>query len=63
MYVVGYGYDKCPLTQDFIKAFEKAKNKNKYKEAIGLCEDILRRIPNSVEYKKELADLKVKLKQ
>ena len=61
MLIVGYGSpSNCPTYQDIVKAFEKAKKKKNYKEAIGLCEDLLRRRPLSEDYKKELADLKSK---
>ncbi len=59
MLVVGYG-TPCPTHQDIVKAFEKAKKKKNYKEAIALCEDLLRRRPLSEDYKKELAELKAK---
>lgn len=52
----------CPTIKDAIKGLEKAKKKEKYKKAIEFCEDILRRMPDSDEYKKELAALKSKLK-
>ena len=61
MLVVGYGSPShCPTYQDNVKAFEKAKKKKNYKEAIALCEDLLRRRPLSEVYKKELAELKAK---
>jgi hypothetical protein len=48
----------CPTNKDVINAFKKAKKKQKTQEAIELCEDILRRLPNSEEYKLELKNLK-----
>jgi hypothetical protein len=62
--VVAYGWptEKCPTNNELIKQLEKAQKKEKYKEAIVLCEDLLRRLPNSEEYKKELENLKAKLK-
>ena len=61
--VVAYGLpaNGCPTNKDVIELFQKAKKKNQVKEAIELCEDILRRIPTSDEYKKELVTLKSKL--
>jgi hypothetical protein len=46
--------------EDIIKSFERAKKKKNYKEALGLCQELLRRMPNSETYKKEFASLKTK---
>lgn len=61
--VVAYGLpvDGCPTNKDLIKSLEKAKKKDQIKDAIELCTDILRRIPTSEEYKKELVLLQSKL--
>jgi hypothetical protein len=48
----------CPSNSDLTSRLEKAKKKKKYKEAAELCEDLLRRLPNSAQYKTELAELK-----
>jgi hypothetical protein len=54
---------QCPSNQDLIKDLEKAKKKKKYKEALSICEDLIRRFPNSEEYKKEWVSLKANLSQ
>ena len=54
----GLPVNGCPTNKDVINAFKKAKKKQKNQEAIELCEDILRRLPNSEEYKLELKNLK-----
>ena len=63
--VVAYGYPKigCATNQEVIKAFEKAKKHNTPKEALELCEELLRRLPYTDIYKKELVDLQEKLKE
>jgi hypothetical protein len=50
----------CPTEKSIIEAFQKAKKKKNYKEALELCQDLLRRMPNSETYKKEFAFLKTK---
>jgi hypothetical protein len=61
--VVAYGTPvSCTTTYKYLlKGLEKAKKKEKYKDAIEWCEELLRRYPNSEEYKKEWADLNAKL--
>lgn len=62
MLVVAYGSSSfCPKYQDIVKAYDKAKKKKSYKEAIELCEELRRRNPLSEEYKKEYVELKSKL--
>jgi hypothetical protein len=56
------GSQQCPSNQDLIKDLEKAKKKNKYKEAVTICEDLIRRLPDSEDYKKELIFLKSSMK-
>jgi hypothetical protein len=60
MVVVGYGSmpTGCPSNADIVKDFEKAKKKNNTKKQIALCEELLRRMPTSEAYIKELAALK-----
>ena len=54
------GLASCPTNEETLKSFEKAKKKKNYKEALELCQDLLRRMPNSETYKKEFASLKTK---
>lgn len=62
--VTGYTVPKSgscsTANEDIIKSFERAKKKKNYKEALELCQDLLRRMPNSETYKKEFASLKTK---
>lgn len=60
--VVAYGFSSfCPTYQDIVKAYEKAKKKKSYREAIDLCEDLRRRNPYSEDFKKEYQELKSNL--
>jgi hypothetical protein len=63
--IVGYGTlaSGCPSDKQLIKSFESAKKKKKYKKAIQLCEDIIRRMPMANEYKQELASLKLQAEE
>ena len=56
------GSQQCPSNQDLIKDLEKAKKKEQYKKAVTICEDLIRRFPDSEDYKKELIFLKSSMK-
>jgi hypothetical protein len=58
--VIGYSLppSSCLSNKAIIKDFERAKKKNNKKEMLEACEELRRRMPNSEEYKKELALLK-----
>lgn len=61
--IMAYGLpvNGCPTDNDLIKSFNAAKSNKKYKEAIGICEDLIRRLPTSEKYKKELTALKTEI--
>ncbi|MBL7815905.1 MAG: hypothetical protein JNL70_12895 [Saprospiraceae bacterium] len=51
----------CVTTKSLNAAFEKARKKKDYKHTLYLCEELLRRMPDSAAYKAERASLLKKL--